>query len=307
MLTTEKTYDANIFWDRFNDRAVETIQALKADKLPNIIRYAVHMTSMCNLCCTYCKEDKVGKIIDRNLFIDICHRAGKNGVVHITGGEPMLVPWLEEEIYNLREITRFALNTNLTILPNTKTLETVFRVKTSFDPFRTNRELLIKNIKTVSEIVPNTSITYTATHNTVDYLKTYILFAQLEFPKLYSFGVSFYKGNNTQLILTQQDITSLFKQAELLDTISKQVFMETHSIIGNTFPDNLKIPCYLSMSERLIDENGDEYYCSHLFRDKVKAPGNPGKDEHCVTGCNVKFNKFNKMIHEELQKEKLLF
>jgi hypothetical protein len=55
-----------------------------------------------------------------------------------------------------------------------------------------------------------------------------------------------------------------------------------------------------SLSERLYDEYGKEYYCSHLFRDSVSAPGEPGKDPHCITGCNARFNKFNRQIHESV-------
>jgi MoaA/NifB/PqqE/SkfB family radical SAM enzyme len=307
-------YGNNIFWDRMNDRAIETINAIKKGKTPQIIRYAVHITSACNMRCVYCKENKsVPKIMDRNLFVDICKKAGKKGVVHITGGEPMIVPWIEDEIVNNRDITRFALNTNLSIRPKDETLRSIFRVKTSLDDYngeRWNRVVggnyfnkVVKNIKYCSEIVKYLSVSFTATHKNAYRLSNFIKFCNDNFPKLYSTSVSFYKGINKDLILTPEDIEGMFFSADAeMNKVSYQLFCETHTLKGNDFPQNLKIPCYLSQTERLIDENGMEYYCSHLYRDKVCAPGNPGLDPNCVTGCNARFAKYNKMIHEKLGK-----
>ena len=291
----------SIFWDRMTERMDETITALKTGRAPRIVRYAIHITSCCNLNCLYCKESKTGKIMPRNFFIDLCYKAGKDGIAHITGGEPMIVEWLESELQNLKGVTRFALNTNLTMLPQVKTLESVFRVKTSLDNYRLNNiPVIIRNIKEVSQQVKYTSVCYTVTHDNVSVVAEFIDFAQKEFPDIYSLAFSFYKGNQDNLILTESDIKTIFHDAKKLNGISYQVFMETHAPQGNYFPTNLTIPCYLSLSERLYDENCDEYFCSHLFRDKVKPPGSPGKDLHCVTGCNAKFNTYNKILHEQL-------
>jgi len=302
----------NVFWDRIAERAQETIVSLKFGRIPRVIRFAVHVTSLCNMRCEYCSEAKrKSAMIDRQLFIDICRRAGKSGIVHITGGEPSLVPWLQDEIYNQREITRFAWNSNLLIMPSDKLLTSIFRLKTSLDDYHADRwnettggnhfDRVVENIKRSTIKVKYTSICYTATHQNSHRLDSFIRFCKTEFPNLYSISVSFYKGQNTTLALTAEDISLLFEFSRELDPISKKVFDETHSRQGNYFPDNMKIPCYLSMTERLYDEFGDEYYCSHLYRDKVRPPGRPGHDEHCITGCNYRFNKFNRMIHRELE------
>jgi len=304
----------NIFWDRIADRAKETIKTLKNNKVPSIIRYAVHITSACNMKCKYCRENHKYRIMDRKLFRSICKRAGYKGIVHITGGEPLLVPWLEEEIYNQRNRTRIALNTNLLIAPGLKALLSIFRLKTSLDDYCADRwnkttggnhfDKVVSNIKQASQTVKYTSICYTATHQNAHRLKEFIKFCKKNFPKLFSISVSFYKGYDSNLILTQKDISELYIASKIMDKISQQLFLETHTKRGNYFPNNVKIPCYLSMTERLIDENGKEYYCSHLYRDKVIAPGRPGLDKHCITGCNARFNKYNQIIHNTLNKEK---
>jgi molybdenum cofactor biosynthesis enzyme MoaA len=306
---------SNIFWDRISERAEETKQALQEGRIPRIVRFAVHVTSACNMRCKYCREKKSDVFIDRELFKSICYRAGKDGVVHVTGGEPSLVPWLEEEIRNHRRLTRFAWNSNLLIMPRQETLKTIFRLKTSLDDYNSDRwnevvggdyfSSVVDHIKRCSSEVKHTSICYTATHQNSFRFDNFIRFCEREFPDLYSISVSFYKGNALSLILTDEDIGFLFECSDLLNTVSKKVFIETHKREGNYFPENMEIPCYLSLTERLYDEYGREFYCSHLYRDKVAPPGSPGKDVHCITGCNARFNKFNREIHEFVSAKKL--
>lgn len=262
--------------------------------------------------CIYCREKHSDKqMMSRELFVDLCHRAGEKGIIHITGGEPLLVPWLEEEIVNNKDVTRFALNTNLLKLPRKETLEALFRVKTSLDDYEAKRwnkmvggnffDKVVSNIKKVSEVVENTSISFTATHHTADRFEEFVKFCNREFPNILSVNASFVKGSSDSA-LTKEDIVKLFNATQYMSETSRQVFTDTHTKHGNNFPENLTIPCYLSKTERLFDEYGREYYCSHLYRDKVIAPGKPGKDPNCVVGCNAKFSDFNKKIHEILQK-----
>uniref|UniRef100_A0A6M3KXH1 Putative radical SAM superfamily protein n=1 Tax=viral metagenome TaxID=1070528 RepID=A0A6M3KXH1_9ZZZZ len=304
--------NTEFFWDRMAERADETIKAIKSGTVPDIIRFAVHVTGRCNMRCRYCHDPKNNKVIDRELFRDICRRAGTKGVVHITGGEPMCVPWLEEEIQRQARYTRFAFNSNLLKLPRLETAKALFRVKTSLDDLDAERwnsvvggphfNTVVANIKAISRIVKYTSVSFTATHLNAARFKPFIAFCKEQFPDLYSISASFFKGNG-ELSLTLGDITLLFDAAEDLNEVSKMVFLETHTQQGNYFPENLEIPCYLSMTERLIDEYGREFYCSHLYRDRVEAPGNPGNDPHCITGCNARFRKFNRLVHEATRKE----
>jgi sulfatase maturation enzyme AslB (radical SAM superfamily) len=306
----------NIFWDRIAERAKETLLALSSGSIPRIIRYAVHVTSACNMRCKYCHDRKPSsQMIDRSLFSDICKRAGTEGIVHITGGEPSLVPWIYDEIVANQTITKFAWNSNLLRLPPDDILRILFRVKTSLDDYHADRwndlvggdffDKVVANIKRAIGLTKHVSVSYTATHKNAHRFDNFIRFCQDQFPGLFSISASFYKGDgDSELALTSEDLELLFEHADFLDPVSKQIFHATHNIKKNEWPENIEIPCYLSMSERLFDEFGREFYCSHLFRDGVTPPGRPGLDHHCVTGCNARFYKFNKQIHDELTHDK---
>jgi len=299
------------FWDRIGERAIETIKALRNNEVPPICRFAVHITGKCNMRCKYCKDPKNNVVMSRQLFDDICNKAGSIGTVHITGGEPMCVKWLPDAILQHPNV-RFALNSNALVIPSVEVLRRLWRYKTSLDDYDEDRwnELVggkfflrvVNNIKIVTKEVKYTSVSFTATHNNASRFSKFIDFCNKEFPDLYSISVSFFKGIGEN-VLSQDDIDNLFKDATKLNKVSQQVFFETHSTKGNYFPENLQVPCYLAMSERLIDEYGREFYCSHLFRDHVIPPGNPGKDPNCVTGCNARFHKFNQLVHKDLQKQ----
>lgn len=299
----------NIFWDRMQERADETIAALREKRTPEIVRFAIHLTNRCNMRCIYCHEIKGSKIMDRKLFSSLCERAGKKGIIHITGGEPTCVPWLDAEIYLQRNTTKMALNTNLLRLPNRKAMESLFRIKTSLDDYNAERwnqlvggnyfEKVIANIKEAICYTKYVSISYTATHQNASRFERFIEFCQDNFPNIYSVSASFFKGDG-DMALTKDDVAILFKASEKLNPISKHIFDTTHHRNGNYFPENIQIPCYLSMTERLYDEYGREFYCSHLFRDHVAPPGKPGNDPHCVSGCNARFNNFNRIIHQEV-------
>jgi hypothetical protein len=72
-------------------------------------------------------------------------------------------------------------------------------------------------------------------------------------------------------------------------------------IAGIRFPDNdISKPCYLSMSERVISAGGEEFTCSHLYRDKILCK-EAVKHQKCLYGCNQRLVDFNKGVEEELQ------
>lgn len=305
--------DTEFFWDRMAERKAETIKALKDGVEPRIVRFAVLVTTGCNMACAYCNEKKKPfAMMERPFFEWLCRRAGQHGVIHISGGEPLIVPWLEDCITAWNGRARFALNSNLLIRPTDQTLGALFRVKTSLDDCEDDRwndvvggdffETVVSNIRYVSERVRYTSVSYCATHQNAARLAGFLRFCRSSFPALYSTSVSFYKGSEPDLRLTTDDIAALFEQASaLMDPTSWAVFRETHSKRGNLFPENLSIPCYLAMTERTYDPQGREYLCSHLYRDGVAAPGSPGNDMHCMTGCNQRFASFNAEVHRALQ------
>ena len=300
----------NVFWDMMEERAQDTIKSIREGREPNIVRYALHVTSLCNMRCVYCKEDKINpQMIDRNLFREICDKAGSKGIVHITGGEPLMVPWLEEEIVNYKGKIKFILSSNLLKMPERETLESVYRVKTSLDDYDSLRwnkivggdyfDTVVENIKMVSEVVEYTSICYTATHWNADRLEGFVEFCNREFPNLFLIHVSFVKGNKG-LALTDDDVVKLFDATKLMNETSRKVFHEMHTHKGNCFPGNWRIPCYLTRTERMYDEYGREFYCTNSYREKLDAPGRPGKELHCMFGCNEKFADYNKRVHKYL-------
>ena len=63
----------------------------------------------------------------------------------------------------------------------------------------------------------------------------------------------------------------------------------------------MKIPCYLSMSEKVIDWNNNEYTCSHLFRDGIFYT-KPKKHDKCRYGCNRRLVMFNQDVSNRLTK-----
>lgn len=300
------------FWDRIKERAEETIECLKKGVNPPIRRYALHINSKCNMVCNYCNTKRNSKEMDRDLFRQLCKKAGKQGVVHVTGGEPLLTYWLEDEIYNQINITNIALNSNLLVMPKLKTLESIFRLKTSLDDYEANTwnkttggnffNRIVKHIQNASKIVKNTSICFTATHQNSYKLQKFLDFCTITFPEISQISVSFYKGDNIALKLMAEDIYLMFEVVDFMKPESKQLFLESHSPMGDYYPENISIPCYLSLTERLYDEYGREFYCSHLYRDGVEPPGNPSQDYHCIIGCNKRFRDTNHYIHTKLMK-----
>ncbi len=124
---------------------------------------------------------------------------------------------------------------------------------------------------------------------------------------------SIYKGSNPSFILSKWEVDDFFSYIKPqlqneMDKESLSLFNETideklRLLQGVRFPENdLNKPCYLSMSERVFDYKGNEYCCSHLFRDKILTQFNScdplsfKKHKKCLYGCNRRLIKFNEDV-----------
>ena len=44
------------YWDEFELRTIETVNAMKNGSLPPLRRLSVHLTRKCNMACKYCND-----------------------------------------------------------------------------------------------------------------------------------------------------------------------------------------------------------------------------------------------------------
>ena len=168
-------------------------------------------------------------------------------------------------------------------------------------------------IKHIKEATETSLVSLTCVLSKQTYLKTPELtqFVFKQFPKLYAIFFSVYKGDNSNFILSAKDIdiflnevTSKLKSE--MNNESLELFNETldnkfRIEQGIRFPDNnLLEKCYLSMSERVVDICGNEFLCSHLFRDNIFQK-EPIKHKRCLYGCNTRLVRFNNDVSRKLK------
>jgi hypothetical protein len=136
------------------------------------------------------------------------------------------------------------------------------------------------------------------------------LFANWAFPALYAVFFSVYKGTHPRFVFQQQHIDDFFEHVvpemesklkpESLALLRETMGNKQRLIAGVRFPDNdLNQPCYLSMSERVISPTGEEFTCSHLYRDGLKGDG-VRKCGNCLYGCNQRLVDFNNFVASKL-------
>jgi sulfatase maturation enzyme AslB (radical SAM superfamily) len=251
-------------------------------------------------------------------FMEIVDRYGDDAIIHITGGEPSIVPWLYPLIEEHGDRCRFHLNTNAYIMPPYRHVK---RLKVSLDSpdekywnklvghnaWRT----VVDNIAEASEHTV-TSITYTLTAENYWQALDFSKFARQEFPSLYALFFSVYKGDNLRFKFAPGQIDDFFERVypcllEGLDKESGALMRETLSekrrlLAGVRFPENnLDEPCYISMSERVIGPDGVESFCSHLYRDGIIGTGSK-KCSKCAYGCNQRLVDFNNLVASRLDR-----
>jgi sulfatase maturation enzyme AslB (radical SAM superfamily) len=300
---------SSLYWDDFERRINETVAAIKNNEESKVRRVAIFITNKCNFRCGYCRVKFDKKEMSQNVFNDIVSKYKDDAILHITGGEPSIVKWLYDYIDNTE--ARFHLNSNCYLTPP----KNIKRLKVSLDSPSENYidnlvgvkgafEKIVNNIKNASEYT-TTSITCVLSRETYLELPKMVDFCNKEFPKLYALFFSVYKGIDKRFMMGEADINYFFKtimpqlkeklNAESLWLLNETLDEKKRVLQGIRFPENkLNEKCYLSLSERVFDCDGNGYRCSHLFRDGIK--NHNSKVAECQYGCNRKLVKFNQEV-----------
>lgn len=307
----------SLYWDDFNRRIDETVDALNNNRTPTVRRVAVFITNKCNFRCDYCNDPHKKDALSKEDFVNLVEKYGKTAIIHITGGEPSVVPWLYKFIEENGDKYRFHLNTNAYIMPPAKHIK---RLKISLDSSDAKQwDCLVRKNGAFQRVVDNiknsiehttVSLTYTLTkqnyRNSIDFAK----FVEKEFKGLYAIFFSVYKGTDERFMLSDEESETFFTQIlpELKDCLSEEstaLIAETidekrRLMEGKRFENNdVSEPCYISMSERVISPSGKESFCSHLYRDGIF--GVMGKHEKCSYGCNQRLVMFNNEVKKRLK------
>lgn len=303
------------YWDDFKNRANETVECLQNNKPVPIRRVAIFITDKCNFKCSYCNHNQCKTEMNQEVFEKIINE-NNNAIIHITGGEPSTVKWL----YGLIDSTtgiRFHLNTNGFIRPpkNIKRLKvSLDTVSPKYFDFITGTSgaynKVVQHIHEAS-LYTTVSITYTLTKENYSLAPSFMRQVRKMFPHVYATFFSVYKGSNHRLRFDEESANDFFENVKYnleleMDEESYHLFQETMTekrriIQGVRFPENIiNAPCYLSMSERIFSPNGDEYNCSHLYRDKIRHTSHK-INEKCRYGCNMRLVQFNNEVERRLK------
>jgi MoaA/NifB/PqqE/SkfB family radical SAM enzyme len=306
------------YWDDFELRARETVGCLDNGMTPPVRRVAVFVTQQCNFRCDYCNVHFEPKTMSESRFREIVDQYGDDAIIHITGGEPSVVPWLYPLIEELGDQCRFHLNTNAFIKPPYKHIK---RLKVSLDSCdeeywnqlvgRDAWARVVDNIAEASEHTV-TSITYTLTAENYWQALDFAKFARSVFPSLYALFFSVYKGDHPRFKFHSGAVDDFFERIypHLAHTLGKESRALMHETLGEKqrlltgarFPNNnLEEPCYISMSERVIGPDGIESFCSHLYRDGIVGTGSK-KCSKCQYGCNQRLVDFNNLVAGRLDR-----
>jgi len=249
--------------------------------------------------------------MSKEQFTDIVDQYGGSAIIHITGGEPSVVPWLYEEIDKHPDV-RFHLNSNAYV----KAPQNIDRFKVSLDSMdpsyfdgivgvRGAFDSVVANIKEASKRTV-TSITCTLTKENYREAPEFMKFCKESFPDLYAVFFSVYKGNSERFAFGKDEALDFFHNikpqlevemdAESLALINETIDEKKRIMKGVRFPENEEnIPCYISMSERVFDHTGSKYMCSHLFRDNIFQT-EAVKHSKCLYGCNRRLVAFNQEV-----------
>lgn len=282
------------YWDDFQARVNNTIDCLNTGELPQLERLTVHLTESCNFHCEYCNMRFSKKTMEKSLAKKIVDEYVEMGgkTIHFTGGEPTVVPYIEE-------IFTYAKSKGLTVSANTNAYkrvdtENIDKFKTSFDtPYAEEFnsvvgvgafEKVVENMKIYSREMRGKMLSITAVLNrkTYKHMLELAKFVHENF-EVYNLYYSNYKGQNPEFAFTDEEIEDMFqnyipKVLEFFEQTSniysyKQLSLYKRGDFRNVecrFDENKYIPCYIQLSEMTIDVDGNCYDCSHLYRDGVK-------------------------------------
>ena len=288
----------SLYWDDFNKRIEETSAFLNGElkELP-IRRVAVFVTDRCNFKCKYCNSRDTGKMMEETTFLKILEKYGETAIIHVTGGEPSVVPWLYPLIESIGNKYRIHLNTNGYRTPPYKSVKRLKISLDSNDPEYWNAlvgrldafERVVKNIK---ESIPQA----------VDFAK----FAKASFPGLYALFFSVYKGCQPDFAISKDIADDIFDK--VLPELRKELAEESLSLLSETldekrrliqgvrFDQDVNEKCYISMSERVFSPDGKESCC----RDGIMSLDSV-KHEKCKYGCNQRLVQFNREVSAKVK------
>ena len=344
------------YWDNFENRAIETAEAVSCNKTPPLRRISVHLTNACNFGCEYCNEVNCKKTLNFDTFAKLAKEFSDmgGGILHVTGGEPTVVAGFPSYIREVMKYDNvaFHLNTNLYSSILTDDLfGGIARLKVSLDSIdpeyfnnlvRRKRayEVVTSNLDRVHQLIADgkvdtiVSLTYTVTKENYKTIPQFLEMYETRWPLFYACFFSSYKGTNDRFILTDVDTNTLFDEIvpcinriteQYSDTETKCLFHASHEIrtfhTEARFPEVNSVPCYLQLSELVVDEDGYLSNCSHLFRDNVPHSGlnlADGKLEAlfyvmkqmdhtipmnpaCLYGCNLKLQTFNQVVADQIK------
>lgn len=306
----------SLYWDDFARRIPETITAINYDQELPIRRVAVFITDRCNFKCAYCNHTRSRRTLSQALFHRVISDYGSTAIIHITGGEPSMVPWLYPLIKATGELYRYTLNTNAFIMPPATSIR---RLKVSLDSTDDSWDALVCRTGAFRTVVDNikvasrqtvTTVTCTLTKENYPQAVEMARFVRSEFPDLYALFFSVYKGKNPRFVMQEADVNMWF--SEVLPHLKPELSTESLALLeetideprrllrGTRFPENVApANCYISMSERVISPDGNEYACSHLYRDGIYT-NRAEKRSECLYGCNRRLVQFNQEVAKGL-------
>lgn len=341
------------YWDDFNRRANETINALRHDQIPPLRRISIHVTNACNFGCKYCNEVHHPMSLSYEMFAKTMKEYSEmgGGIVHVTGGEPTVVKNFSDYIREAGKYDniQFHVNSNFyskIITPDLFPM--IARIKVSLDSADPEYFNSVVNRKQAFEVVTHNldvlhheiecgntntvvSLTFTVTKENYKGIPEFLEMYESRWPKFYACFFSSYKGTNPLFVMTPVEVEDFFTNIvpQLDEITTKYGDLETLNLFHasherrtfkteNRFPENRKVPCYLQLSELVIDERGEISNCSHLFRDNVPTTGMniadghlrdlfiTAKTQHCTTpiniaclyGCNKKLTAFNDIVYQ---------
>lgn len=344
------------YWDDFERRVHETVDALETNGVPKLRRISIHVTNACNFGCTYCNEVHYPKTLGFESFAKLLSDYSEmgGGIVHLTGGEPTVVKNFTDYICEAAKYSNisFHLNTNFySSMLTDDLLKKISRLKVSLDsasPQYFNDivkrkkafEVVTANLDRLHALIERgetktiLSLTCTVTKENYEHLPEFLEMYEKRWPLFYAVFFSSYKGTNERFVLTEADNKKLFGEiVPALDEITSRyddqetnkLFHASHEPrtfkIEERFPEVRTVPCYLQLSELVVDEGGDISNCSHLFRDNAPKTGMNLRDGHlkdlyrkakmekhpipmhpaCLYGCNRKLTTFNDIVAKQIE------
>jgi MoaA/NifB/PqqE/SkfB family radical SAM enzyme len=302
----------SLYWDLFEKRIDETVDAIKNGKPVPVRRVAVFVTGACNMKCKYCKDKSRQTMTQRQL--EAAMERHPDAILHLTGGEPSVVPWLYPFIERHCSERTFHLNSNMA---KPAPYHAVRRLKVSLDTDDpryfaevTGRDCfadVVQNIKDAAATTV-TSITCTVTRQNITNLQRFAEFCSKQFPGLYAVFFSIYKGSNQDFVIPPRMAREFMETTKpalmgILNAESSALMDETidekrRLLQGVRYPENAPVPCYISLSERVVDAEG-ESACSHLYRDGQRNKPME-KRWNCLYGCNRRLTMFNEEVARRL-------